>query len=63
MLRVTNPRRWRRTKLVLLAINTVALLWCIGGLEGNEPMPYPTAAVALLGCLGYMVHNLTKHYK
>jgi len=63
MLRVTNQRRWRRTKLWLLAINTVALLWCMGGLEGYEPMPYPEAAVLLMGTFGYMVHNLTKHYK
>ena len=47
----------------LLAINTVALLWCMGGLEGYEPMPYPEAAVLLMGTFGYMVHNLTKHYK
>lgn len=63
MLRVTNQRRWRRTKMVFTAIVTFALLWSMGGLEGYEPMPYPEAAVVLMGVFGYMVHNLTKHYK
>lgn len=63
MLRVTNLRRWRRTKLVFTAIVTIALLCSMGGLEGYEPMPHPKAAIMLMGVFGYMVHNLTKHYK
>ena len=63
MLRVTNQRRWRRTEMVFAAIVTFALLWSMGGLEGYEPMPHPEAAIMLMGVLGYMVHNLTKHYK
>lgn len=62
-MKVTNQRNWRRTKLWLLAMNTIALLWCMGGLEGNEPMPYPLAAVVLMGVFGYSVHNLTKRYR
>lgn len=63
MLRVVNPRKWRRTKLVFTAIVTVALLYCMGGLEGYEPMPHPEAAVVLMGVFGYMVINLTKQSK
>lgn len=63
MLRVTNMRRWRRTKMVFTAFVSIGLMWSIGGLEGYEPMPHPEAAIPLLVLLGYMVHNLTKHYK
>jgi hypothetical protein len=62
-MRVVNERKWRRAKLAVLLANTVALLWCMGGLEGEEPMPNPTAAVLLMFTLGYMTHNLTKHWK
>lgn len=62
-MRVVDMRKWRRTKLIVLAIVTFALLWCMGGLEGTEPMPYPNAAIVLLGVFGYLVHNLTKHWR
>jgi len=62
-MRVVDVRKWRRAKLALLLANTVALLWCMGGLEGEQPMPNETATVMLLVTLGYMTHNLTKHWK
>jgi len=62
-MRVVDVRKWRRAKLAVLLANTVALLWCMGGLEGVEPMPYPTATVVLMFSLGYLTHNLTKHWK
>jgi|TARA_R110000822_G_scaffold121075_1_gene254781 hypothetical protein len=62
-MRVVDKRKWRRAKLVLFMLDTVALLWCMGGLEGEQPMPYPTATVMLLFVTGYMTHNLTKHWK
>ena len=49
--------------MIVLAIVTFALLWCMGGLEGTEPMPYPNAAIVSLGVFGYLVHNLTKHWR
>jgi hypothetical protein len=62
-MRVVDERKWKRAKLAVLLANTVAVLWCMGGLEGTEPMPYPTATVLLLVTLGYLTHNLTKHWK
>ena len=62
-MKVVDMHKWRRTKLIVLAIVTVALLWCMGGLEGEEPMPNPEATFVLLGVMGYLVHNLTKHWK
>lgn len=62
-MRVVDKRKWRRTKLLFMLFVTVALLWCIGGLEGEEPMPYPYAVPPLFAVMAYMTHNLTKHWK
>lgn len=62
-MRVVDERKWRRTKLLFMLFVTVALLWCMGGLDGVEPMPYPYAVPPLLAVLAYMTHNLTKHWK
>jgi len=48
--------------MVFTALITFALLWCMGGLEGTDT-PYPLAVPPLLVVLGYMTHNLTKHWK
>lgn len=61
-MRVVDVRKWRRTKMIFTALITVALLWCMGGLEGTDT-PYPLAVPPLLVVLGYMTHNLTKHWK
>lgn len=62
-MRVVDVRKWRRCKIAVMLVVTVALLWCMGGLEGTEPMPYPGAVPPLLIALAYMTHNLTKHWK
>lgn len=60
MMRVVNERKWRRAKLQVLLANTVAILWCIGSLQGKEPMPYPTATLALLLPFICLAYNLVK---
>ena len=62
-MKVVDKRKWRRAKLVVLAVDTVVLLACMGGLEGSEPMPHPFGAVLTMCIFGYMVHNLTKDYE
>lgn len=59
-MRVINERRWRRTKGVFTVFVCIAALWSMGGLEGEEPLPYGMFLPTVLLCIfGYMVVNLT----
>lgn len=59
-MRVINERRWRRTKGVFTLGVAVAALWSMGGLEGEEPLPFGMVPPSVLLCvLAYMVVNLT----
>lgn len=61
-MKVTDIHKWQRTKVIMLALITLTFLWSVGG-DSEEAMPYPDLALALLLPLGYMTHNLTKHWK
>lgn len=62
MLRVTNPYRWKRTKISVAIIFFVIGLACIGGLEaeGTEPMPSVEGALFSLAIVGLITYNLIK---
>ena len=62
-MRVVNERKWRRAKVTFAWLVFVVVLFCIGGLEGEEEMPYPLTAALLMAVLYYMIYNLHKHWK
>lgn len=53
----------RKLKLVCLGATTVGLLIAMGGLEGEDAMPAPRLAIVLMGVFGWLVHDLTKHWR
>lgn len=49
---VVNPYRWNRAKSIFAALNLIGAIICVGGLEGEGPMPAPGLAAILLGIAG-----------
>jgi hypothetical protein len=62
VLRVTNPYRWKRTKISVAVIFFFIGLACIGGLEaeGTEPFPSIEGALFSLAIVGLLTYNIIK---
>lgn len=61
-MRIVDEGKWLRAKSIFTALIALAILFCVGGLEGTEPMPAPEIAVMLFPVFGYMIWNITKHF-
>lgn len=61
MLKVTNERRWRRTKWVFTLFLYLLLMWAIGGLEDSPINSVPLTLILLPSVL-FMTMHLTKDW-
>lgn len=64
-LKVTNWRRWQRTKGIAGAVCFIIALGCAGGLEseGAEPIPSVEGFVIFLSLSMALMLNVTKHMR
>jgi len=62
-MRVADWAKWLRAKRIATALLALLVIASAGGLEGTEPLQHAEWLLLLLPALGYMVHNITKHYK
>jgi hypothetical protein len=62
-MRVADWAKWMRAKRIATALLALLVIACAGGLEGTEPLQNAEWLLLLMPALGYMVHNITKHYK
>ena len=62
-MRVADWAKWMRAKRIATALLALLVIWLMGGLEGTEPIQNGEWFFLLMPALGYMVHNITKHYR
>lgn len=65
-MRVTNWKRWQRTKGIVAIVMFVGAIACAGGLEETDPsvpIPSPLGFLILLGLSGALMLNITKDMK
>jgi len=62
-MRVVDFAKWLRAKQIATALLALLVVASAGGLEGTEPLQHGEWLLLLLPALGYMIHNITKHYK
>lgn len=62
-MRVTDWRRWQRTKTAVAIVLWFVAVACAGGLEseGVEPMPSAIGAVTALSCVALLLYNIIQN--
>lgn len=65
-MRVTNWKRWQRTKGIVCFAMLIGALVCVGGLDETNPsasIPSPLGFFIFLGLSGALMLNITKDMK
>ena len=62
-MRVVDWAKWLRAKRIATALLALLVMCVAGGLEGTEPIQNGEWLLLLMPLLGFMVYDITKHYK